>query len=99
MVIKAHPILGEYRRAFLVICESPKEIDALMRFGVKENFKVFVEPSKPVPHINPSGPVLSEAVDEFIKRVLMGNCTQEETRILPDVLDRLYGERPGDQRR
>lgn len=90
---------------FLVDCRDTKEAGALIAMASTVDIDLgSCRISKPDCHTPPlsdqGGTVpaqprtISEAVDDFIFRVLMGECTDEETRLLPTVLDRLYYDTP-----
>lgn len=90
---------------FLVKCRDTKEAGALIAMSSTVDIDLgSCRISKPKQHIptpppKPEPPpdqaqTINEAVDKFILRVLMGNCTQEETMLLPTVLDRLYANMP-----
>lgn len=92
---------------YYVRCASEKEERKLLKladltasdllminFGEDDPERIPTPPPKPEPEQQPSRSKVQRAVRGFICRVLMGDCTPEETSILPVVLDRLYLDVP-----
>lgn len=95
--------IGVSERQFLVTCQDKRETDQLLALGgqlemnlgrcsisTPPSDRIPTPPPKPGPEQQPAHSKIQGAVRGFIVRVLMADCTPEETRILPVVLDRLY---------
>lgn len=104
MYIRNHPIAGCADPVYLVRCESQVDVTRLLHLADKVDISLPGDgisrcdrkcPTPP-PIPDPASRLdLGETVDKFIFRVLTGDCTPEETAILPVVLDQLWAARPG----